>query len=470
MTLASSLGAQRDLASANTVVASFGAAVLPALLALVDPTAVVSLFASFLVAMWVTAWVRVPLSLGLTAFTVAQAMCLLLYALQFTILPDFRGFSGPGAIGTDDHFFYTTGVIDLDGWMWTRRDYHLSTYSFSKVIGYVLEQYYAGFGYNHPTQIVVLNSTGVALVPLFAAALMRDSGAPLASQRLAFVLCLFGPFLLSNGAILLRDGWVAAAAIGSLSAVVNRQWGLLSLLLIIAYFMRLESVLLIVLNLGVLLAVYLNTEYSGGRRVFVFHPRRVILMLTIGVVSLAVISLNLSGIVASTVKLALGRPDFVSGFIAQASAAQGGTSTLLTISQLPFPVRQVGGFLFFLGAPFVAVPLVVMDGVFVPRGLLVNLSAIVMVATLPLFVRAVFSSRIWESPLWAALMIVFVIDTLALAELSLQIRHKTATIPLYYVLVGLGLINQRPAVKRLGLAAGVGALAMNVCITVLNEL
>lgn len=455
---------------------SFGLGItftLAALLIAIEPSSIFSLALSFLVIMLVSAWTgqKNALEKALLSAAVIHSMSLLLYSSQYLLMPEFMGFSGrEGGIGTDDHYFYSTGVHNLDEWIWRRKEYFASTYLFSDLIRFILGFYHDSFGYNRPLQVILLNNTGLGLAPVFTASLLERIRAPENAQRLGFLLCLFSPFLLANGTILMRDGWIASMTIGCVAALLGRQWLLAALTLVVAYVMRTESALLIIGNAGILLALMLNSRPTPTGREMALYPVRLAMFAAAPFILIASLALNPELLIELGTKAVLGRPEFVEGFIRQASAAEGGTSTLLTIARQPFPIRQIGGFLFFLGVPFLAPSLIVVDGIFVPRQLLNNIESLVIIATLPLFVRAVFSSRVWRNPFWLAILLIFVADTVLLAELSMQVRHKTGTLPLYYVIVALGLTNQNTDVKRLGLAVGMGALAVNLAITYLNIL
>lgn len=448
------------------------AATLTAVLIVLEPSSILSFVISILLITIISVWTGQSNAVekALLAAAVIHSVSLALYAGQFITLPTFLGFSGGLGIGTDDHFFYTSGVVDLDEWFFTRRGYQSSPYMFSHLIKFVLSNYYTLFGYNHPLQAILLNNTGAALVPVFAAYLLERLQAPQNSQRLGFLLCLFGPYLLANGTILVRDGWVAAATIGGIAALLDKKWFLAALMVLIAYTMRMESALLIGVNALALLAILLNSRPTSAGREMAIYPARLVIFGGVALGLIVPLALNPEALIEFGAKAVLGRPDFVEGFIRGRAAAEGGTSTLLTIAQQPVPIRELAGFLFFLGAPFLAIGQIVVEGTFVPRGFLANLFSLVFITTLPLFVRATFSRKTWTNALWAAVVLIYLIDTLALAELSMQIRHKTTTIPFYYVIVALGLTNENRATMRLGLIAACGALGVNILVNYLNFL
>jgi hypothetical protein len=456
----------RDLTAAAFAVAT------ATLVVLLEPTALISCVLTYGIVFTVLWWLRptVPASLIANCVTAAHCAVLVIYAIQYVEQPNYIGFSGGLGVGTDDHFFYTTGVIDLDGWFRARGNYLRSPYAYSDILRFVLSAYYQAFGHNHPLQVLLLNAAGLALCPLFAYVILQRLRMPPAVIRVGTLLCLFGPYLVANAAILIRDGWVAAFGIGAIAAFMEKRWILMLGLLYLCAVMRLESAMLSVGNLMLILAVYMNSARVDGEYQVRLHPARVAVMALLGVGALAVLALAADEIIAASTKIAVGRPEFVEEFIRQQAQTEGGTSTLYTIAQLPFPIRQVFGFLFFLGAPFLALDKIVSGTAFVPRALLANISSLLFAVLAPFFVKALFSRHLWSRSATAALMLVFLVNTAILAEFSMQIRHKTATLPLFYIIAAMGVAERSGSSMRLGVAAGMGVLGVNLLVAAINLL
>ena len=442
------------------------------LVAILEPSALISFAAAYLIVAAISLWFDRTQALvwSVTAMTVVHAASLVLYAVQFISLPDYIGFSGGLGVGTDDYFFYTTGATDIDGWFLARRYYLNSPFFYSTILGVVLDGFYTLFGYNHPLQAILLNNAGLALTPIFARGLMARFAMSARSQDLAFLLCLFGPFLIANGAILIRDGWITACTIGTVASLLSKRWLLAAALFVVALAMRLESAVLILGNAFVMAGVLWATSLDSQNSSVKIHVARVAFLVTLALSSIAAVFVFPEALISLSADVVLGRPEYVADFIRSRAVQEGGTTTLYQIAQQPFPVRQILGFIFFFGAPFLALENIVVDGVFVLRALLTNLSSIVFIVTLPLFVNAVLGRRLWDCRGCIALLVIFVVDIFVLAEFSMQIRHKSSIIPLYYSLVAIGISSISRATLRFGMAVATLALCVNLAVTAINLL
>jgi len=59
-------------------------------------------------------------------------------------------------------------------------------------------------------------------------------------------------------------------------------------------------------------------------------------------------------------------------------------------------------------------------------------------------------------------VLIFLIDVLVLSQASMQIRHKVALMPLFYVILGFGYVYRRRTPVLVGLFAGSAVVFVNV--------
>ncbi|MEM7746883.1 MAG: hypothetical protein AAF346_01420 [Pseudomonadota bacterium] len=454
--------------------AAVAALVLIAVIATIEATALLALLASaFIVVICARLvvgcqqWWR-----GVQALIVVQVVTVAIYLAHYLVLPNVLGFTGPGALGTDDNFFYSQIAPHVPHDFPLRDDYFGVIYDFSKAHRLVLSVFIALFGTFHPLQVLIFNATGLALASVFVAALTQRLGFDERQQRLAFWLMLLCPFCLANGAVLLREGWLAACFAMTLFGCVRRQVLPLFIALAIAYVMRFESAVLLTGNVGLMLFFMVNSRLeetpSGPVYRLYFQAGRVAIQFAVVLLLIGVIVAVGPTLLPLIGKAALGRPEFVETFIRSVSEREGGTSTLYTISTLPLYASLPLGLLFFAGAPFLALNLIVIDGTFIPRYLLQNIFALEMIILMPYFLRGCLHALKERNALYVGLLAVFVVDTLLLSQFSLQIRHKVMIMPAFYLLCVIGTLYPDNRVARLTLLPAVFLILLSGTIMLSN--
>jgi hypothetical protein len=155
------------------------------------------------------------------------------------------------------------------------------------------------------------------------------------------------------------------------------------------------------------------------------------------------------------------REDFLETFIG-ASTATGSDGTFYKINQLPWFISVPLGFLFFIGSPFFTLSGLVSNGEFIPRMVLANVFGVLFIFYFAFFIRGLMRVVTAGNAVMSVLVIIFLVDVLLLSQASMQIRHKVALMPLFYVITAYGFVYKRSVPWFAGLAASIGLMFVTV--------
>jgi hypothetical protein len=141
------------------------------------------------------------------------------------------------------------------------------------------------------------------------------------------------------------------------------------------------------------------------------------------------------------------RDSFLNEFVLNQAMRDQGTATFYAINQLALPLRLPAAFLFYFGAPHLALDTLASSGAVVPRQILTALFALAFILYAGFFVRGVIRARDAGNALLLGTILTYCVDLLILSQASMQVRHKVALLPLFYIVVAYGLrYRQRDAV------------------------
>src|SRR5690606_18258648 len=143
------------------------------------------------------------------------------------------------------------------------------------------------------------------------------------------------------------------------------------------------------------------------------------------------------------------RSGFVSGYLTSVVQESSDTSVFYIINQQPTIIRIPLGFLFFIAAPFFSMNFI-NNGVFIPRYLIQHVFPILFIFYFKYFIQGVHSSLIKRHSNLTILVIVFILGILVLSQMSLQLRHKTMLMPLFYIIVAYGYYNSTKISREVG--------------------
>jgi len=441
---------------------AFSAWVVLVALSFVNMSSAVSwlFFAAMFLMVWVTILRWQEITKGLAVFVFYSAIAVALYCWQLFVLPEYFGFSGGLGVGTDDSYFFSLAAPELPADFPARDGYWLRSHAYSNVLKIFAKIFVAMRIDVHPLDLLFFNVLGLSLVPFLASKVTYLATKDPKAAVFVFWTAVICPFLISNGLVLVREGWMAMFFIGAFYFAMCRRYVLLAFALLGALYFRIEVGALLAASVIAFLAILgRSRDTELGNLLEGWKSRSTILSIFSFVVILAIglgAWVGVGGLVDIAGPL-LYREDFLESFIGGSGPTGGGT--LYQINQLPWFLSIPLGFLFFTGSPFFTTSELMVNGEFIPRVVLANAFAVLFIYYFSYFVRGLIRAFTANNAVMLVLALIFLFDILVLSQASMQIRHKVALMPLFYVILGYGFSYR----SYLPLSAGiVGSVTMLV--------
>lgn len=339
-------------------------------------------------------------------------------------MPDSYGFSGPyNGIGTDDSRFYSALAESNKYVPSYARRFNGMEHSFVSFLNVLVP-----YGVYHPLQIIIPNILGIVFLPRLSVLISRELQINRGSQRKIFFFVTICPFILSQGLVLMRDGWVTTFFLLVIYGVLSGRFRLVILGFFMLIYLRLASAILCFFVL-VLFSYKFKEKFGLIKNSHVRHIIGIILTLLIAILFgfLGMEYLANKGVDG------FGRQEFVDNILFKMDS----NSTIYRIYSSPGYIKYPLGFMFFLLTPFLRFEMFY-DGILNVRGILFTvLFPLVNLYILHGFVRTVLGICRMEKDRFRLLLSLVVIVFL-LSVFSLQVRHKFIVIPLFYIISVIG--------------------------------
>ncbi len=357
-------------------------------------------------------------------FNLYVFFALLFFLLQAYFIPDSFGFSGDyGGIGTDDSRFfagltesykyiphYAKGYLDMEH----------SFIDFLKIL--------YPFPVNHPLSIIIPNVLGIVFIPFTTQLVCKEVVSNKRSEKLVFWFVLFCPIILSNGLILMRDGWSAFLTILGLYYLIKKNTIRFIIVLFVLSFIRMGSGLV----LATMPFFYFKDLLLSGS-----YAVRFIKIGAFTIVVVFTLYFGLPIIMEYLVQKGVSgieRQEFVDTIIKAADS----NSIIFRIYTLPIYLKLPVGFVFFLLLPFLSLKFYT-QGVFNIR--MIMFTTIMPILSLYYFryfaIGVIHILKKRQNKILAILLVYF-FSLLLISQISIQPRHKTAIMPIFYILVSYG--------------------------------
>jgi hypothetical protein len=378
-------------------------------------------------------------------YVIYSLLVISVYLFQYWSLPEYLGLSGPFGIGTDDTRYYWEVADALPPNFPSLPFYDIVKTNYSKFIRFVTV-----FPVSHPFDVLFFNALAAVFVPVFT----REVAFILTGQRrvaqTAFRLVAICPFVLSNSLILIRDGWAATLCIGAVYFLLKKRYLFVVALTALLFYLRVGSGLLSLIVAFFFTVLQVIRSRTGSIEKFFY-------VCGIGVVGVLV-ALALFQMVYSYMeqKAVLENLLFRVFFFEEYVARYNPNSELVKIYRHGFLARILLGVPYFLSTPFFSWDAFRIDGVWIPRGFLINLFAVAFVFYFGGLIQGIFKAWQNKDLGMKTTTIAFLVSILAISQLSLQLRHKTMLMPLFYIIVAYGYHNRNSLgtiFGRMGMAA-----------------
>lgn len=387
-----------------------------------------------------------------------------LYLLQYATFPEWHGFSGPpGGVGADDakYFYEAVHSIAVNPFLVeTRYDLH----PFSKVLRIVTRA--LPFENIHLLDLLFFNIFGVTFIPIFTS----EVGYILTKEKriadLAGKFSMICPIMMANGLILVRDGWTAVLFIGAIYFLLTNRYILLAVTSALLFYIRIAS------GMQLIIALLLFTYYKFHSYKSDYLKKALLFM--IGVVVIFSVSAALySSVSKYTVakkitQNILFRENYVKEFMAKSVELKGGTSIAYTIYSKPAYLRIPLGFIFFLCEPFLSMKGLSFHGIYIPRGFLLLCFPILFMFYFKYLIQGIMYISKNKELAMRVVAFAFFLLLLMVSQMSIQMRHKTMLMPLFYIVVAYGFYNKTKAGEISGLAGAVLLFFVQLVVNIIR--
>ena len=363
-------------------------------------------------------------------------LAIMLYWAQYLLMPDWFGFTGVyGGVGTDDSRFFAGVASVNDNVPSIAAGYKNIEHSFVVFLKILYP-----FSINHPLTIIIPNLLGICFIPYFTERLSFHLTNNLKVSSLSFLLVAICPVILSNGLILMRDGWVAFLTISGVFYLLSRNKRMFIFILGLLFFVRPGSGLLLLLTP----LFYFNKSILKGKKINKI-PKVVLVFSTLAVLTYLMLPFISEYLIGKGLD-SFERTSFVESTIKSADAG----SIIYKIYTLPIYLKLPIGFVFFLFLPF-------FQGEFYTLNIL-NIRNIMFTTIMPVlslfYFRFFFSGMVYmyksNQKQMKRFLYLFCFLLLIISQASIQPRHKTSILPLFYVLVAYGAHYNTKYSRKLG--------------------
>nr|WP_162988755.1 hypothetical protein [Pedobacter schmidteae] len=362
------------------------------------------------------------------AFIVNAFFTSIYICMQSFVYPTTYGVTSSLGAWTDDSFFFSLLAEKLPVDMYIdRENYYLYTSFFTDIIKFI-----SPFKIYYPLDAVYFQSGVAAILAVYTKQLTIQVTDDVKVGKIAFLLCLICPFLLMHGgAILIRDTFVASLFVLSI-CFINRGRFLPALIAILIQFPLRSGTALIYFCLYLII-------YFKDIKAFLFKKQNLPYFVVIIAVLVTCLYFARSLIIEEVTALLIEKGITASGREVYDNLTEGeGNAIFLFIQNQNFFVKGILSSLYVFLYPFFTISgLTNAEGID-PRAFLLNIVYPFYLFWLNAWFFSVLFQKISkfrQQYLWLA---VFIIGFLLVGIFSLQTRHKTIMMPLYYMIVAIG--------------------------------
>ena len=169
-----------------------------------------------------------------------------IYIINLSVWPEWLGLGLDGSVGdvgTDSPRFYL-GLVSDDKLIPQGLDKDMFWFIFNSPYVNLLKIVYP-FSIYHPLTILIPNILGLVFVPYYTYKVALKASNQEKVAKLAFYLVLFCPALITNGAILLRDGWTAFFTIASIYYAQEKKVAPFLIAIVLLSYLRISTGILV---------------------------------------------------------------------------------------------------------------------------------------------------------------------------------------------------------------------------------
>lgn len=360
-------------------------------------------------------------------------------SLESFVYPESYGTTSPLGSWTDDSHFFSLCADTIPKGLIVRDQYYLYTQFYSDLIIFITP-----FKIHFPLDIIYFQSGIAAIISTYAKQLTIHWFADEKLGEIVYYLCVFSPFLMMHGGvILIRDTFVAALFILSLCCINRKRYTFAIIAIVVQFPLRIGTAF-------ILLPLYFIIYFNDIKYFFAKHLSFIVIPLT-GVLiavykqDLIIEYFDIESLLMSKGVSTAGRELF-SDLIDTPDM----NKIFLFIQEQPFIIKSFlsGAYIFFY--PFLNFKGIVnAQGVDIRTFLLGLIYPIYSFWLNAWFFSALFSEHNIMKKL-RPLLITIIIGFILIGIFSMQSRHKTVLLPLYYIAAAVGYYHSSKKNKDLG--------------------
>jgi hypothetical protein len=349
-------------------------------------------------------------------FQIGSVLTTLIYGIQKNSISNYGGLSGPQGIGSDDLGFYrnVTDKIGSLPYNYVNPDsFFVKFLSIFKVLNI-----------QDPLDILFINVLPIVFVAYISKELYFHFFK--VDSKYVNYQVLLCPILAIYSFILLRDGWILFTSYFTVYAIIKRSYFQAFVFLIATISFRLASGVLLLPIVGLLI-------YNNYKEIFKGFSKGILIIIiaTLFISSLIVLKDEI-------IYFIIGK-GITEDFIREAAVdriTENGSGIFAKILSLPIYFRIPLSTGFYLISPLINFDKLFIDGQFVLRNFMSGiLFPVLNLFFLPYILFGIINTiQNKNSKTLSILLVILVVLLFLLAQISLQPRHKTIILPLYYIL------------------------------------
>jgi hypothetical protein len=358
-------------------------------------------------------------------------LTIIIYWFQYIQFPQNGGATGEGIYGgTDDLFFFQEATQKGISYRGDRSTSMLNYSVFLQMFNYVIRL----FKVPGQLDLLFVNILAFTFIPIFTRKVARILDFPETSAKLAFYFSAICPIMITNGLVLIRDGWTAMLLISSIYFLLDRRFVLLCLTLLLSFYLRISSGALTLIFIGVLL--FFGTSQDMPKYKFKNKIIYAVLVLIAVLVSIPLIIAFLKG-------NGIYNTFFREGFLGFIQSSSDTNSAATFIYNLPPVLRVIFAPFFYFGSPFLSFNGIIYQSTVTIRSLIVQFYPVLFILYFSLFIQFIgLYVKMDKKKLISLIFLTFIIAIFVLSQLSMQPRHKTMLMPVFYLIIGYGYQNK----------------------------
>lgn len=389
------------------------------------------------------------------AFNISTFIMMILFFLHLNEFPNYYGLTPSiRGVGADDGFFYSQATNNFPAYFPVHHRVNFDNHSFSTFL--IVLTIPIRYIYNLlPLDFLLLNIISSSFLPVLSSYVAWLWTQNKKIMRHVFLLTLLCPLVIANGLILIRDGWTAMLLIAGLYFFSKKKYLKLTLIFAIQFFLRIASgfQMIVVISIYVFF-ISISKKYFDNR---LKSFSKIILVLIPIVLGVSVF------LARDYISLKLGSDLFFREEFAETFIGNSDGSVLNRINQFPFIIRVPIATIFFVLAPFISLDFNYL-GYFIPRNVLTTIFGVLNIFYIRYFINSMFASFKLDNKWIRITIYTFVFLMMLISQMSMQVRHKTMFMPIYYIIVGYGMYNSTYKSRMLGYLISAALIAANIVI------